>query len=342
MKTLVLGGTQFIGRHVVKKLLEAGHAVTLLNRGKTTPGLFPELPRIQADREMPDFASRSELKQDWDAVIDLSAYFPRTLEPLLQVLRGHTGRYILCSTLSAYVASAADGPTPLISEDSALHPCSEKEAVDPAMSTYGQRKAECERVAMKQFAAGLPVTILRPCVVFGAYDHTDRMAYWLWRASRARKAGTPFILPDDGLTIVRRTYAPDLAQAFVSALTAKAASGQAYNIAETDPMSIRDTLYWVGKHFGTEPLADAVSISSERLLLEKVKPWQDLPLWIPRTNLLVDTFKSRRDLGFASTPAAQALAEAADAFSALEREPKVGLSSAVEGELLRKLGVIPR
>jgi 2'-hydroxyisoflavone reductase len=337
MKVLVLGGTQFIGRHVVAKLIADGHEPTLLNRGRTAPGIFADLPLIRADREEPSFETRAELKQDWDAVIDLSAYFPRTLEPLLRALLGRTGRYVLCSTLSAYVASSTGGPTPTIEESSPLKTCTEEQARDTSMQSYGERKAECERVAMKLHAAGLPVTILRPSLVFGAHDHTDRMAYWLWRASPQRRPGTAFILPDDGLTIVRRTYAPDLDQAFPMAITKSEDIGQANNIAESDPLSIRDTVHAVGEHFGIRPLEDAVSLPADALLREGVKPWMDLPLWIPRTNLLVDTFKSRRDLDFVSTPAREALAAAADAFLREGREPKAGLSPSTEQELIAKL-----
>ena len=332
MKILVIGGTQFIGRHVVSKLVQDGHSVTLLNRGRTGPNLFPDLPTIKADREAEDFTDNQALKRDWDAVVDLCAFYPKDVDRLLKTLKGQAGRYVLFSTLSAYVASAVDGPTPIIEEGSPLRPCSIEDAVNRTMSSYGRRKAECERVAMAQNSAGVPVVILRPAVVYGEYDHTDRMAYWIWRASR----NTPFILPDDGLTITRRTYAPDLAVSCSAAVRERAALGNAYNIAETDPLSFRDTVYWCGVHFGTKPLEYAVSVSSERLEANGVKPWVDLPMWIPKTNLLVDTYRSRKELGFQSTPAARALADAADAFLREDREPKTGLSPGVEAELLGK------
>jgi 2'-hydroxyisoflavone reductase len=333
MKVLVLGGTRFIGLHVVRALLDAGHSVTLLNRGVTAPDAFPGLPVIRADREAAEFPSLQALRQDWDGVVDLASYYPRSLEKLLPVFSGRTGRYVYCSTVSAYAASSAPEPMPLLVEESPLHSCTEAQALDPSMASYGQRKAECERAVMSAHSAGLPSVILRPSVVFGAHDHTDRMAHWLWRAARAK----PFILPDDGLTITRRTYAPDLARAFVSALSAPAAAGGAYNIAEIDALSFRDTLRHLGEHLGTKPLDHAVSVAGERLLKEGIRPWSDLPLWIPRMHLQADTFKSRRDLGFASTPAPRALAEAADAFLGEGREPNAGISASAEEEILKKL-----
>lgn len=335
MKVLVLGGTQFIGRHVVEKLIQANHDVTLLNRGKTSPELFPSTTLIKADRESSELKNSKDLQQDWDAVIDLCAYYPKDVSNLLEILKGRAGRYLLCSTVSAYVASSMDGPTSIINEESPLRTCTEQEALDTSMATYGQRKAECERVAIKQQASGVPTIVIRPSIVYGAYDHTDRFAYWIWRSSQEK----PFLLPDDGLTITRRTYAPDLASAFVACVKSDVALGKAYNIAETDPLSFRDTIYHIGNHLGKKSLEYAVSASSEWLLSEGVKPWSDLPLWLPQMNLLIDTYKSRKDLAFVSTPASNALAEATDAFLAEKRVPKTGLSQSAELELLAKLKV---
>lgn len=334
-KVLVIGGTQFIGRHVVQKLLNARHSVTLFNRAKTAPDLFPELKKIRADRQSSEIHKLAELRQDWDAVIDLCAYYPKDVESLTSLLKGRAGRYILCSTMSVYQASDADGPTPIIDEDSPLHTCSQAESSDTAMKTYGPRKAECERVAFHQQSDGIPVVALRPCVVYGAFDHTDRFAYWIWRASRDK----PFLLPDDGLTIVRRTYAPDLAQAFESAVSSEIALGKSYNIAETDPLSFRDSLIGMGQHLGRTPMDYAISVSAEKLLKLGVKAWTDLPMWIPKKNLLVDTFRSRRDLGFMSTPAEKAVADAADAFLLEGRVPRAGLSALAEQELISKINV---
>jgi 2'-hydroxyisoflavone reductase len=330
MKILLLGGTQFIGRHVAQELLLQGHQLTLLNRGRTDPDAFRDLPLIRMDREMEDPVEKPELRGDWDAIVDLTAYYPESLSQLLSFMKGRAGRYVQCSTLSAYIASTLDDPTPMIDEDDPLRSCTTQEAKDSSMATYGQRKAECERVAMSQHSDGIPVVILRPCVVYGEKDHTDRMAYWIWRAHQNKS----FILPDAGLTIVRRTYAPDLARAFASSLTASAAPGNAYNIAETDPLSFRDTLFHLGHHLGTHPLEHAVSMDADHLMAKGIKPWTDLPMWLPRKNLLVDTFKARRDLGYLSTPPSAALAQAADAFLALKRAPKTGLTQEKEARIL--------
>ncbi len=334
MNVLVLGGTLFIGRHVVQSLLRAGHAVTLANRGITNPELFADLPRLKIDRDQPGAFDDPGLRRDWDAVIDLSGYFPGNVAELLQALRGRCGRYVFCSTLSVYAALEREGPVPLLHESDELLTCSPEQAIDRSSASYGQRKAECERAALaQQSSGGVPVVILRPAVVFGAHDPTDRIAWWISRAKSER----PFILPDDGLTITRRTYAPNLAAAFAAALASPDAIGNAYNIAEIDALNFRDTLFHLGRHLGSQPLSHAVEIPGDELLAHGVREWSDFPLWLSQKNLLVDTYAARRDLGYVSTPPQRALAEAADAFVAEDRPCKAGLSMEAESELLAKL-----
>jgi 2'-hydroxyisoflavone reductase len=333
MKVLVIGGTQFIGRHVVTRLLAEGHDVTLFNRGKTGPELFPSLSHIQGDRERDNLQEISGFKQNWDAVIDLCAYFPKTLPTFLETLTGRAGLYVQCSTISVYKASINIDPSQALSEKSEMFECTEVEAVDISMMTYGQRKAECERIARNQQDDGIPVVIIRPSVVYGEHDHTDRFAYWIWRATRDQK----FILPEAGLTTVQKTYAPDLAQAFVSALSRPQAVGQAFNVADTLPLSLNTSLKIIGETLGNNPLENAVSVSMEELQRLGVRPWSDLPLWIPNTNFLVDTYLARRYLDFVSTPPQVAFKNATEAFLKLKRTPKAGLSREAEDKLIEKL-----
>jgi len=331
-RILVIGGTRFIGRHVVRELLDAGHNVTLLNRGKTAPQLFSSLPQILADRESEDFENNREVLQNWDGVIDLCAYFPKDVANTTSLLKGYAGRYILCSTLSAYEACGSDRAIPVLFEDFPLCECDSEQARDKSDSTYGRRKAECERVAMAQHQDGIPTIILRPSLVYGEFDHSDRFAYWVWKASRNES----FILPDDGLLITQLTYAPDLAKAFALSVTSSIALGNAYNIAEPDPFSLRDTLRLLGSYLKTDPLENAVSITSEFLLKEGIKPWEELPLWLPKTHLMLDTFKARRDFNLVYTSSVQAISESATAFLSEKRAPKVGLLPEVEKGLIEK------
>src|SRR4051795_10936713 len=99
MRILVLGGTQFVGRHVVDSALERGHEVTLFNRGKTRPELFPEVEKLHGDRD----GNLTALEgRSWDAVIDTSGYVPRVVKASAALLGPNVGQYVFISTISVY------------------------------------------------------------------------------------------------------------------------------------------------------------------------------------------------------------------------------------------------
>lgn len=169
MRTLVIGGTRFLGRAVVERLLANGHEVTLLNRGESGPALFPGVPRLTMDRAA--ISADALGGGSWDAVIDTCAYYPHEIEQTVAALRGRVERYALVSTGSVY---ADLRPYP-IREDAPLQDCTPEQARDASMETYGQRKAECERTLTRLGAeAGIVVFIGRPMLVYGPHDYTDR------------------------------------------------------------------------------------------------------------------------------------------------------------------------
>lgn len=193
---LVVGGTQFIGRHVVERLLASGDEVTLFHRGRTNPGLFPDAVHLLGDRngDLEPLAEGS-----WDATFDTSAYVPRQVWALAQRLAGRGGRYLQVSSVSAYGAVAAPGA----SEDLPLAELRDPttEVVDE--NTYGGLKALCERAAREGFGretggdvsghstAALPVSIVRPTYVVGPYDPTGRFTYWVERLARGGRVLAP-------------------------------------------------------------------------------------------------------------------------------------------------------
>ncbi len=176
MDVLVLGGTSFVGRWIVSDLLARGHAPTLFTRGITAPDLFPDVPRLTGDRASGEYGALL----DHDAVIDVSAYVPRHVAQAADAL-GSVGRYLFISTGSVYDRTAAgDG----ITEDSPrLAPHRASETVDG--DTYGQLKVACEDDVLSRW--GERATIVRPGIVAGPYDPTDRFTYW---ARRAPQGGT--------------------------------------------------------------------------------------------------------------------------------------------------------
>jgi 2'-hydroxyisoflavone reductase len=171
MRILIVGGTRFVGRHLTEALA-AGHEVWLANRGRTTTELFGAAGRIDVDRG-PDGDLDALRGERFDAVVDVSAYVPRQVRALADVLADGVGRYLLISTVSVYdLPGAAADPT----ERAALvAPLRDTEVVTG--ETYGGLKVACEEEATAIWADRL--TVVRPGIVAGPHDHTDRLTWWV-------------------------------------------------------------------------------------------------------------------------------------------------------------------
>ncbi len=166
MDILVLGGTSFVGRAIVQDLLDRGHTATLFSRGITGTDLFPGVRRLVGDRESGDYASLDG--STWDAVVDVSAYVPRHVAQV----PASAGRYLFISTGSVYDRHASgDG----ITEDSPRLPAYRLgEVIDG--DTYGPLKVACEDDVLGRY--GDRATIVRPGIVAGPHDPTDRFTWW--------------------------------------------------------------------------------------------------------------------------------------------------------------------
>lgn len=168
MHALIFGGTQFVGRHIAEEAERRGHSLTLVHRGKTNPGLFPQAEHVALDRLENVDALQGRA---FDAVIDVSAYVPRAVRLAREALADQFGRYLFISTISVYDLGAITHP-----DESA--PLLELE--DPTTEvinaeTYGGLKVLCERELAD---LGDRLTIVRPGIVVGQYDHTNRFHHW--------------------------------------------------------------------------------------------------------------------------------------------------------------------
>ena len=174
MNLLVLGGTQFVGRHIVAEAQRRGHTVTLFNRG-THREVFPHLEQLTGDRneDLSALAGRS-----WDAVVDTCGYFPRQLELSTHALKNNVAHYVFISTISVY----ADLSTPNTDEDALLATVSDPTTEEVNGETYGGLKVLCEQVVQAAFPDRN--LILRPGIVAGPYDPTDRFTCWPERVAR--------------------------------------------------------------------------------------------------------------------------------------------------------------
>lgn len=184
MDLLVLGGTQFVGRHLVEAALARGWRVTLFNRGQTNSELFPEAERLRGNRDPRIHPGLSALEgRRWDVVVDCNGYVPRIVRAAAEALRDAVGQYIFISTGSVYdftqLQGEDDESAPLLS----LEDPTTEEWFGPA---YGGLKALCEEAVAEIYGErGLS---LRLGIVAGPYDPTDRVTYWVARGARGGDA----------------------------------------------------------------------------------------------------------------------------------------------------------
>lgn len=173
---LVLGGTGFIGPHMVREALRRGHSVTLFNRGRTNNKLFPDVETIKGDRNngLDGLAGRR-----WDVVIDNSGYVPRHVRDSAKLLAPNVSHYLFVSTVSVYADFTTD-----IDEASLLATIPDETVEQVTGVTYGALKALCEKAVLQEVGEGQS-TILRPTYICGPGDHTDRFTWWPVRTARS-------------------------------------------------------------------------------------------------------------------------------------------------------------
>lgn len=270
LKILVLGGTRFIGLHMTALALEREHSLTFFNRGKTRTDRFPEIERIKGDRngEIDGLKNR-----EWDVVIDNSGYVPRHVRLSTELLAPSIKHYVFVSSISVYpdfsVPRDETSPVGRLADESI-------EKVDG--DTYGPLKALCEQAVEKALPGR--ATILRPGLIVGPDDNTDRFTYWPARAAR----GGEFIAPGartDGFQVID---VRDLAE-FTLNVVENNVTG-IYNLV-SDPNDFKfgnltDACEQAANK-GAKPAQPprAVFVPTEFLEEHKVEAWSEMPVWLP-------------------------------------------------------------
>lgn len=169
MSILILGGTGFIGPHLVEYAMQNGHRITLFNRGRTNTHLFPSVEKLVGDRDTD--LSALEGRQ-WDAVIDNSGYTPQQVELSVNLLKNACDQYLFTSTRSVYT----EYTQAVMDEDAPVGP---KDIPEAEWDGYGPNKVLAERIVQEGF--GRRSTIARPPVIVGPGDRSDRFTYWVDR-----------------------------------------------------------------------------------------------------------------------------------------------------------------
>jgi 2'-hydroxyisoflavone reductase len=323
MDLLILGGTGFLGRHFVDRALADGHRVTLFNRGLSGPDLFPEVETIRGDREGNLSALRG---RRWDAVIDTCGYVPRVVRASAALLAGAVDHYTFVSSISVYsdaIEPGADEGAPV------------KELADPMVEevtgeTYGGLKALCERAAEEEMPG--KVLNIRPGLISGPHDPTDRFTYWPRRIS----AGGEVLAPDRPERRVQFIDVRDLA-AWIVKMSAERragtynATGPDYELQVGRLMEECETVGGGG--------AELVWVSEDFLEENGVEPFTELPLWVPREYAAMQAIDCGRAIaaGLAFRPLSETARDVLnwDRSRAANTEMAAGLTPGRERELLR-------
>ncbi|HTR87681.1 MAG TPA: NAD-dependent epimerase/dehydratase family protein [Reyranella sp.] len=336
MRLLILGGTGLIGPFQVRYALSRGHQVTIFNRGRQKESWPGPVEELLGDRN-------GDLKalegRDWDVCIDNPTTLPVWVRDAARVLKGHVGRYIFISTISAYAANdkAADESAPLATYTGADAMAETIQTLGANGRLYGPLKAESEREALKQYGEAA-TTIVRPSLIVGPDDGTDRFTYWPVRLAR----GGEILAPGDGSDPVQFIDARDLAEWTVR--LAEQRTVGAFNAGgPAQPMTMRQMLEGIAEGLHAEPRITWAPLAF--LKENKVFAWSNMPVWIPGQG---ETFGfHRRNLGRALAqgltyrPLPVTAADTLAWFRTLsaERQAKLraGLVATREDELLTKL-----
>jgi 2'-hydroxyisoflavone reductase len=333
---LILGGTGFTGPFQVKYALARGHKVTVFNRGKTHPGVLPDgVEQLTGDRNTGDEGALKGRK--WDVVIDNPTMLPKWVRDVGQILHGNVERYIFISTISVY----GDVPKPGLDETAPLVKYDGKDAMKETRETviaskfalYGPLKALSEKEAEKWFPG--KTCIIRPGLIVGPGDETDRFTYWPWRMAR----GGDVLAPGQPNDPVQFIDARDLAE-WTIRMAEQGATGTYNATGPATPLSVGRMLEEIKKGLGSN--ASFTWAPADFLEKQKVAPWSDMPVWVPPTGedggLGAVSIKRALDNGLTFRPLAET---ARDTLTWLRAQPKerqeklkAGLTPEREAEVL--------
>jgi 2'-hydroxyisoflavone reductase len=327
MKLLILGGTVFLGRALVEAALPRGHQVTLFNRGKTNPGLFPEVEKITGERD-----SDLSVLQDrgWDAVIDTCGYIPRLVRRSAEALADKVGHYTFISSLSVYADPSQMG----IDESAPVGTLDDPLVEEVNGDTYGPLKALCEQAA--ESAMPGRALVVRPGLIVGPYDPTDRFTYWPHRIAQ----GGEVLAPGRPGRAVQFIDVRDLAE-WTLGMVEKGKTGTYNADGPAEPMAMEELL----KACKTESSSDAAFtwVSEAFLLEQEVGMWMEMPLWVPESqpeHAGFFAFDCRKAIaeGLSFRPLAETVRATLDWDASLppDRALRAGITRKREIELLAK------
>jgi 2'-hydroxyisoflavone reductase len=265
LRILVLGGTGFIGPYHVQYALDRGHTVSMFNRGRTNPQLFPTVEKLIGDRN-------NDLKalegREWDVVIDNSATNPAWVELSASLLSKRVKRYVFTSTRSVY----QDTSRVPMTVDAPVFTRENTRVEEGRPLPYGLAKAESEKVAHKHFPGR--ALVVRPSLIVGPGDLTDRFTYWPVRLER----GGEVLCPGDGTDRVQVIDARDLCEWMIR-LCEQEVVGTYNGLGPKNGYSVAEMLY--GMKAVTTSDCTYTWVDTDFLYANQVRGYQELPVWMP-------------------------------------------------------------
>jgi 2'-hydroxyisoflavone reductase len=324
---LILGGTRFLGPEIVDAAKKSGWTLTLFNRGKTNPGLFPDIEQLHGDRNESVKALEG---RKWDAVVDTSGYFPRQVRMAMEALRGNVGQYVFASSISVY----ADTSKPGMDESAPVATIKDETTETITEESYGALKALCEKAA----EAAMPgrVTNIRPGLIVGPNDTSDRFTYWPVRVSR----GGEVLAPGTPADPVQFIDVRDLGEFIVKCLDAKTV-GVFNATGPAKPLGVGPLLETCRTVSGSD--ARFTWVDAAFLAKMKVVPFVDMPVWeVPDGETAgANRVSNARAVakGLAFRPLSVTVKDTLDWWRTLPKERqeklKAGISPAREAEVLK-------
>ena len=336
MNILIIGGARFLGRALVDAALERGHQITLFNRGQTNPDLFPEVERITGDRkeDLSGLENAVNGGRRWHAVIDTCGYEPEVVRRSAELLADAVDRYVFISSISVY----SDLSQPGTNEESAVEQLPEGADGTFVMEQYGALKALCEQAAEKA-VPGRALNI-RPGLIVGAHDPTDRFTYWPWRVAQ----GGDVLAPGRPEHQTQFIDVRDLAEWIIRMVEAQE-TGVFNATGPREPMTMGRLLETCQLVSGSD--ARLHWIDEAFLFAENVQPWSDLPLYLPENDpsmAAADQVSIQKALvaGLTFRPVEDTVGNTLDWAKQrpADHEWRAGLTRAREAELLQKAGSV--
>ena len=291
---LVIGGTRFIGRHLVTDLLAHGYDVTIFNRANHDNPFADDdrVRHVEGDRTNESALEAAASAVDPDAVFDCVAYYPREVRAATEIF-ADVDAYVYISSGDAYGREEI----PKREDETPMRPCTDEQAVDDSGETYGNRKAEGDRAVRRAAERGVNAFSVRPCIVYGPHDYTERLDFWIDRVNRYDR----LLVPGDGTNIWHRAYVEDVATA-LRIVAERGDPGEIYNVGDRRLVTLEEMVDLVADALDTD--AEVVHAGPRELAAGGLAP-DDYVLYREYPHVL--STAKLASLGWESTPLEEAM-----------------------------------